>query len=455
MLEVIILAAGHGSRMHSSTAKVLHPLGGQPLVCHVLETARELGAGRIHVVVGHDAEAVTAALAAPDVQCHLQAQQLGTGHAVRQVIGACDAASSVLVLFGDVPLIHRDSLRRVVSAAGSGMAMLAANLPDPAGYGRVLRDAQGNFQGVVEDADASPAQKRLSEINTGVLSAPTVILRQCLERLTNNNAQGEYYLPDVLRLAVADGETVTVVTSDHALDCLGVNTPQQLEQLERLYQGLLADQFLSQGVVIADRSRMDVRGILRCGRDVRIDVNTVFEGAVVLADGVTVGANCVISNSGIGEGAQIHPFTHIEGAEIKAGASIGPYARIRPGTVIDEQAKVGNFVEIKNTHLGKAAKASHLAYLGDADVGSNSNVGAGTITCNYDGANKYRTVLGESVFVGSNSTLVAPVSVDAGGFIAAGSTITDDVKADQLAVARGRQRNVDGWTKPSKPKESD
>jgi len=455
MLEVIILAAGHGSRMQSRTAKVLHPLGGQPLVCHVLDTARQLGAGRIHVVVGHNAEAVTAAVAAADILCHTQEQQLGTGHAVQQAIDACDAASTVLVLFGDVPLIQPDSLSQVVSAAASGMAMLAANLLDPAGYGRVLRDAQGNFQGVVEERDASPDQKRLGEINTGVLAAPAAILGRYLERLGNNNAQGEYYLPDVLKQAVADREAVTVVASDNTLDCLGVNTPQQLEQLERLYQGALADQLLAQGVVIADRSRLDIRGTLRCGRDVRIDVNTVFEGAVVLADGVTVGANCVIANSSIGEGAQIHPFTHIEGAEIRAAACIGPYARIRPGTVIDEQAKVGNFVEIKNTRLGKAAKASHLAYLGDADVGSNSNVGAGTITCNYDGANKFRTVLGESVFVGSNSTLVAPVTIDSGGFIAAGSTITDDVKADQLAVARGRQRNVDGWRRPEKPKETD
>jgi len=319
----------------------------------------------------------------------------------------------------------------------------------------VLRDARGNFQGVVEERDASPDQKTLREINTGVLAAPAATLQRYLERLTNNNAQGEYYLPDVLRLAVAEGEAVTVVASDNALDCLGVNTPQQLEQLERVYQGAQADQLLSQGVFIVDRSRLDIRGTLHCGSDVRIDVNTVFEGAVVLADGVTVGANCVLANSVIGEGAQIHPFTYIEGAEIKAGASIGPYARIRPGTVIDEQAKVGNFVEIKNTHLGPGAKANHLAYLGDADVGSNSNVGAGTITCNYDGANKFRTVLGESVFVGSNSTLVAPVTIESGGFIAAGSTITDDVKPDQLAVARGRQRNVDGWRRPSKVEETD
>jgi len=455
MLEVIILAAGHGSRMQSSIAKVLHPLGGQPLVCHVLATARRLGADRIHVVVGHDAEAVTATVAAPEVRCHLQEQQRGTGHAVQQAIDACDVASTVLVLFGDVPMIQADSLSEVVSVAASGLAMLAASLPDPAGYGRVLRDADGNFQGVVEERDASPDQKTLREINTGVLAAPAATLRRYLERLTNNNAQGEYYLPDVLRLAVAEGEAVTVVASDNALDCLGVNTPQQLEQLERVYQGVQADQLLSQGVFIADRSRLDIRGTLHCGSDVRIDVNTVFEGAVVLADGVTVGANCVLANSVIGEGAQIHPFTHIEGAEIKAGANIGPYARIRPGTVIDEQAKVGNFVEIKNTHLGPGAKASHLAYLGDADVGSNSNVGAGTITCNYDGANKFRTVLGESVFVGSNSTLVAPVTIESGGFIAAGSTITDDVKPDQLAVARGRQRNVDGWRRPSKAEETD
>ena len=455
MLEVIILAAGHGSRMQSSTAKVLHLLAGQPLVSHVLGTAREVGARRIHMVVGHDADAVQAVVSAPDVECHLQQQQLGTGHAVQQAIHNCDSESTVLVLFGDVPLIHRDSLDEVIRAASSGMAMLSSHVPDPTGYGRVLRDAEGAFQGVVEERDATADQRRLSEINTGVLAAPAAAFCQYLERLTNDNAQGEYYLPEVLKLAREDGATVTVVQSDRALDCLGVNTPQQLEQLERLHQGALADQLMSQGVLIADRSRVDIRGALHCGRDVCIDVNTVFEGTVILAGGVSIGANCIISNSNIGEGAQVHPFTHIEGAEIKAGASIGPYARIRPGTVIDEVAKVGNFVEIKNTHLGRAAKASHLAYLGDADVGSKSNVGAGTITCNYDGANKYRTVLGESVFVGSNSTLVAPVTIDSGGFVAAGSTITDNVAPDQLAVARGRQRNVDGWRRPKKPEETD
>ena len=308
---------------------------------------------------------------------------------------------------------------------------------------------------MVEERDATEEQRCLREINTGVLAAPTTTLRQYLQRVTNSNAQGEYYLPDVLKLAADEGASVTVVASGHALDCLGVNTPQQLEELERLHQSALADDLMSQGVVVADRRRLDIRGILHCGRDVRIDVNAVFEGTVALGDAVSVGANCVIANSHIGEGAQIHPFTHIEGAEIKAGASVGPFARIRPGTVIDEQAKVGNFVEIKNTHLGRAAKASHLAYLGDADVGPKSNVGAGTITCNYDGANKHRTVLGESVFVGSNSTLVAPITIDSGGFIAAGSTITDDVKEDQLAVARGRQRNVDGWRRPTKPEAAD
>ena len=455
MLEVIILAAGSGSRMQSSTAKVLHRLAGQPLICHVLATARQLGASRIHVVVGHDADAVQAVVSAPDVQCHLQREQLGTGHAVQQAIDHCEADSTVLVLFGDVPLVREDSLTPVIRAASSGLAILSSYLADPTGYGRVLRDAAGAFQAVVEERDATPDQRQLSEINTGVLAAPTAVFCEYLERVTNDNAQGEYYLPDVLKLATADGAPVTVVASDHVLDCLGVNTPQQLEQLERLHQAALAEQLMSQGVLVADRARIDIRGVLQCGRDVRIDVNTVFEGTVSLANGVSIGANSVIVNSHIGEGAQVHPFTHIEGADIKAGASVGPFARIRPGTVIDEQAKVGNFVEIKNTHLGRGAKASHLAYLGDADVGPKSNVGAGTITCNYDGANKHRTVLGESVFVGSNSTLVAPITIDSGGFIAAGSTITDDVKADQLAVARGRQRNVDGWRRPTKPEAAD
>lgn len=455
MLEVIILAAGQGSRMQSSLPKVLHTLAGQPLVLHVLEGARKLGAQQIHVVVGHGAEAVEATVSAPDVQCHLQAEQRGTGHAVQQAIGACQAESTVLVLFGDVPLIAEQTLREVVSAAKTGVAMLSANLENPAGYGRVERDPQGQFIAVVEEQDATDEQRRLTEINTGVLASNAGALKAWLARVDNQNAQSEFYLPDVLGLARLDGEAVTVVCSDNVFDTLGVNSPQQLEQLERLHQASLADQLMTAGVLISDRSRLDIRGRLECGRDVRLDVNVVIEGEVSLGNEVSIGANCILCNAQIGAGARILPFTHIEGAEVQSGAVIGPYARLRSGSVIGEQAKVGNFVEVKNTHLGKGAKANHLAYLGDADIGDLSNVGAGTITCNYDGANKHRTTLGDAVFVGSNSTLVAPLTIDSGGFVAAGSTITDDVKADQLAVARGRQRNVEGWQRPAKPEEID
>ena len=451
MLEVIILAAGQGSRMQSRLPKVLHQLSGRPLVHYTLDAARAAGADRIHVVIGCGADAVEAAVQAPDVQCHLQAQQKGTGHAVQQAIGACHPDSTLLVLFGDVPLVSDTTLRAVVAAAAEGgIAMLSAEVEDPSGYGRVVRDDQGDFLAVVEHKDASVAQHQLREINTGVLAGKANRLNDWLSRIQNNNAQSEYYLPDVLALAKADGIAVAVVVSDSALDTLGVNTPQQLEYLERQHQQVLAEQLMTSGVLVADRTRLDIRGSLHCGRDVSIDINVLFEGQVILADEVTIGAHCVIRNATIEAGVQVRPFTHIDGAIIKSGAEIGPYARLRPGTEIGEQAKVGNFVEIKNVSLGTGAKANHLTYLGDATVGAWSNVGAGTITCNYDGANKYRTELGEGVFIGSNSTLVAPLSVASGGFVAAGSTITDDVSADQLAVARGRQRNVEGWQRPTK-----
>ena len=455
MLEVIILAAGQGSRMQSSTPKVLHSLAGRPLVAHVLQTARQLNADRIHVVVGYGAEAVQSAVSAADVQCHLQVEQLGTGHAVKQAISSCQPTSTVLVLFGDVPLITEKALRSVLAKAETGVAMLSARLPNPAGYGRVVRSAAGEFVAVVEERDATPEQRALQEINTGVLAAKAERLAGWLDRVGNHNAQAEYYLPDVLGLASEDGMRVEVVCSEDDFDTQGVNTPQQLEQLERLHQGALADQLMNGGVRVSDRSRLDIRGRLQCGRDVLIDINVVIEGDVVLGDGVSIGANCILRDTQVGDGTQILPFSYLAGASVSAGAVIGPYARLRPGSVIDEKAKVGNFVEVKNAHVGKGAKASHLAYLGDADIGPGANVGAGTITCNYDGAEKHRTVLGENVFVGSNSTLVAPLTIESGGFIAAGSTVTDDVKTDQLAVARGRQRNVDGWKRPVKPSESE
>ena len=392
MLEVIILAAGQGSRMQSSTPKVLHPLAGRPLVAHVLQTARRLNADRIHVVVGYGAEAVQSAVSAADVQCHLQVEQLGTGHAVKQAISSCQPTSTVLVLFGDVPLITEKTLRSVLAKAENGVAMLSATLPNPAGYGRVVRSAAGEFVAVVEERDATPEQRALQEINTGVLASKAERLVGWLDRVGNQNAQAEYYLPDVLGLASEDGMRVEVVCSEDDFDTQGVNTPQQLEQLERLHQGALADQLMNGGVRVSDRSRLDIRGRLQCGRDVLIDINVVIEGDVVLGDGVSIGANCILRDTQVGDGTQILPFSYLDGASVSAGAVIGPYARLRPGSVIDEKAKVGNFVEVKNAHVGKGAKASHLAYLGDADIGPGANVGAGTITCNYDGAAKHRTV---------------------------------------------------------------
>ena len=450
MLEVIILAAGQGSRMQSRLPKVLHLLSGRPLIHYTLDAARAAGANRIHVVIGCGADAVEAAVRAPDVQCHLQAEQKGTGHAVQQAIGACHSDSTLLILFGDVPLVTVPTLQAVVAVAKDGIAMLSAEVAEPSGYGRVIRDEQGDFLAVVEHRDASLAQQQLREINTGVLASRASLLAGWLARIQNDNAQSEYYLPDVLALAKGDGVNVAVVVSDSALDTLGVNTPQQLEHLERQHQQVLVERLMAAGVAVVDRARLDIRGSLRCGSDVSIDLNVLFEGTVTLGDEVTIGAHCVIRNADIESGAKILPFTYIDGATVKAGAEVGPYARLRPGTEIGEQAKVGNFVEIKNASLGAGAKASHLTYLGDATVGAWSNIGAGTITCNYDGANKYRTELGEAVFIGSNSTLVAPLSVASGGFVAAGSTITDDVESDQLAVARGRQHNVEGWQRPRK-----
>lgn len=451
MLEVIILAAGKGNRMQSDLPKVLHTLAGQPLIQHVLGTASALAADRVHVVVGHGAEQVQAAIADPNVSCHLQVEQLGTGHAVQQAIGHCDPASTVLVLYGDVPLIGVDALTSVVTAAQDGAAVLSADLAQPQGYGRILRDAAGEFAGVVEQRDASPEQLALSEVNTGVLAAPAAQLAQWLQRVENHNAQSEYYLPDVLSLALTDGVPVRVIQSQSLTDALGVNDPLQLEQLERLHQRSLAEKLMAAGVKVADRNRIDIRGTLQCGRGVSIDPNVLFEGDVVLGDDVHIGAQCVIRNARLASGTNIQPFSHLDGVTVGEEAQIGPFARLRPGTTLHKGTKVGNFVEIKNTELGEGAKANHLAYLGDADIGAHSNVGAGTIICNYDGAEKHRTELGEGVFIGSNSTLVAPLTIASGGFIAAGSTITDDVKADQLAVARGRQRNVDGWQRPTKP----
>ena len=450
MLEVIILAAGKGTRMRSAIPKVLHKLAGKPLLEHVVATARKLSPTKIHVVVGHGSEQVSAAVSGDDVTCHKQQNQLGTGHAVAQALPQCDPASTVLILFGDVPLMSAKTLRNLLASTTDAPSVLAAHIPDPTGYGRVIRDAHQRFVEIVEEKDASEEQRAVQEVNTGVIAAPASLLTTLLSRVNNQNAQAEYYLPDVLGIAREDGMTVNVVVSEDPAEILGVNNRLQLEELERILQQRLAEKLLLDGVAVSDRRRLDIRGELTCGEGVSIDINVLLEGDVTLGDNVTIGANCVIRDAAIGANTVIQPFSHIERAVIGTDCFIGPYARLRPGTDLGSAVRIGNFVETKNSTLGAGSKANHLAYIGDTTVGEGSNIGAGTITCNYDGANKFPTHLGDGVFIGSNSTLVAPVTIADGGFVAAGSVITKDVLADDLAVGRAKQRNISGWQKPTK-----
>ena len=450
MLEVIILAAGKGTRMRSAIPKVLHKLAGKPLLEHVVATARNLSPTKIHVVVGHGSEQVSAAVSGDDVTCHKQQNQLGTGHAVAQALPQCDPASTVLILFGDVPLMSAKTLRNLLASTTDAPSVLAAHIPDPTGYGRVIRDAHQRFVEIVEEKDASEEQRAVQEVNTGVIAAPASLLTTLLSRVNNQNAQAEYYLPDVLGIAREDGMKVNVVVSKDPAEILGVNNRLQLEELERILQQRLAEKLLLDGVAVSDRRRLDIRGELTCGEGVSIDINVLLEGDVTLGDNVSIGANCVIRDAAIGANTVIQPFSHIERAVIGTDCFIGPYARLRPGTDLGSAVRIGNFVETKNSTLGAGSKANHLAYIGDTTVGEGSNIGAGTITCNYDGANKFPTHLGDGVFIGSNSTLVAPVTIADGGFVAAGSVITKDVLADDLAVGRAKQRNISGWQKPTK-----
>ena len=453
MLEVIVLAAGRGTRMKSELPKVLHPIGGKPMVACVLDTARQLGAERIHVVVGHGASQVSDAVEAPDVEIYVQSEQLGTGHAALQAAPSCRADSTVLILFGDVPLLSADVLADVVSAAETQPTLLAATLEDPMGYGRVLRSGDGDFARVVEQKDGLPHELEVTEVNTGVLAARGSELVAWLGQVKNDNAQGEFYLPDVLSLALQDGKKVSVVVTDKSNEISGVNDRAQLEALERAHQRQKANELMAAGVHVMDASRLDIRGSLACGTDVVLDANVLVEGEVRLGNNVVIEANCVLKDCVIGDGTVVRAFTHIEGAAVAAHCQVGPYARLRPGADLGDGAKVGNFVEVKNSRFGAGAKANHLAYVGDANVGAGSNIGAGTITCNYDGANKHRTELGDNVFIGSNSTLVAPLTVEKDGFVAAGSTVTSKVGESQLAVGRAKQRNIDGWKRPEKPKQ--
>ncbi|WP_406805642.1 bifunctional UDP-N-acetylglucosamine diphosphorylase/glucosamine-1-phosphate N-acetyltransferase GlmU [Burkholderia semiarida] len=452
-MNIVILAAGTGKRMRSALPKVLHPLAGRPLLSHVIDTARTLQPSRLVVVVGHGAEQVQAAVAAPDVQFAVQAEQLGTGHAVRQALPLLDPAQPTLVLYGDVPLTRASTLRRLVDAAHDGRyGILTVTLDDPTGYGRIVRDAAGFVTRIVEQKDASPDELKIAEINTGIIVTPTAQLSMWLGALKNENAQGEYYLTDVVELAIEAGFEVVTSQPDEEWETLGVNSKAQLAELERIHQRNVADALLADGVTLADPARVDVRGTLRCGRDVSIDVNCVFEGNVTLADDVTIGANCVIRNASIGAGTRIDAFTHIDGATLGANTVIGPYARLRPGAQLADEAHVGNFVEVKNAVIGHGSKANHLTYIGDADIGARVNIGAGTITCNYDGANKFRTVIEDDVFVGSDTQLVAPVRVGRGVTIAAGTTIWKDVAEGVLALNEKTQTAKSGYVRPVKKK---
>ncbi|CAD5107108.1 bifunctional UDP-N-acetylglucosamine diphosphorylase/glucosamine-1-phosphate N-acetyltransferase GlmU [Zestomonas carbonaria] len=449
-LDIVILAAGQGTRMRSAQPKVLHPLAGKSMLGHVLDTARQLEPQGIHVVIGHGAEQVRARLAANDVDFVLQAEQLGTGHAVAQALPGV-TAEQVLILYGDVPLIEADTLQRLLAKVGpERLALLTVELDDPTGYGRILRDGAGRVTAIVEHKDATAEQRAVREGNTGILAVPGARLADWLGRLSNDNAQGEYYLTDVIAMAVADGLVIETVQPHDAMEVQGANDRIQLAELERHYQLRAARRLMAQGVTLRDPARFDVRGEVTVGRDVLIDVNVILEGRVVIEDDVQIGANCVIKDSTLRKGAIVKANSHLEGAELGEGADCGPFARLRPGAVLGAKAHVGNFVELKNAVLGEGAKAGHLSYLGDAEIGARTNIGAGTITCNYDGANKHRTVMGADVFIGSNSSLVAPLTLGDGVTTGAGSTITQDVPAGTLAVGRGKQRNIDGWKRPTK-----
>jgi bifunctional UDP-N-acetylglucosamine pyrophosphorylase/glucosamine-1-phosphate N-acetyltransferase len=448
-VNIVILAAGQGKRMHSDLPKVLHRLAGRSLLAHVLETARSLAPERIVVVYGHGGEQVRDSTDGDDIRWVRQEPQLGTGHALQQALSELDRSAATLVLYGDVPLTRRATLERLRDAAGAGIALLTVVLDDPTGYGRVVRRGEQVVR-VVEQKDASPDERAIREVNTGLMVLPTGRLAGWLGRLGNENAQKEYYLTDVVAAAVADDVSVRAVQPLAAWETLGVNSKAQLAALERIHQRDVAERLLEAGVTLADPQRIDVRGSLACGRDVAIDVNCVFEGNVDLGDSVSIGAHCVLRNVRIAPGTRVEPFCHIDDAEIGRNCRIGPYARIRPATRLAEDVHIGNFVEVKASEIGAGSKANHLAYVGDSSVGRNVNVGAGTITCNYDGANKHRTVIEDDVFIGSDTQLVAPVRVGRGATLGAGTTLVRDAPEGQLTVSRAKQVSVPGWKRPVK-----
>ena len=448
-LNVVVLAAGKGTRMHSRLAKVLHPLAGRPLLDHVLTKAVALNADRVVVVYGHGGDAVPSAFAGSPARFVLQEPQLGTGHAVQQALPHLLPGGYTLVLYGDVPLTSVETLQQLI-AGSRDLCLLTATLDDPAGYGRIVRNKGGAILRIVEEKDAGAKEKRIQEINTGILCASTEKLGRWLPLLQNSNAQKEFYLTDIVELAIASGVSVQASQPAHNWEILGVNSKDQLAWLERVHQLEQARLLMKKGVTLADPWRFDLRGQLECGRDVSIDVNCVFEGSVKLGDGVKVGPGCVLRNVEADSDTEFAPYSHVDGAVIGKQCRVGPYARLRPGTRLADEVHVGNFVETKATEIGNRSKANHLTYLGDTTVGRNVNIGAGTITCNYDGANKFRTVIEDDAFIGSDSQLVAPVTIGRGATIGAGSTITRDAPADELTVSRARQTSIAGWKRPVK-----
>ena len=449
-LDIIVLAAGLGKRMRSELPKVLHPLAGRPLLAHVLDAARALSPRKTIVVHGHGAERVRAAFPDASLAWALQVEQRGTGHAVMQALPHV-SADEVLILYGDVPLIQPATLERLRAAARSGLALLTVDLPEPKGYGRIVREG-GKVARIVEEKDASTAEKAIREVNAGFMAMDAKRLSAWAKKLGNHNAQKEYYLTDVVSLAVAEGVPVEAVKVDDVWEVSGVNSKQELAALERVAQTRHAARLLEAGVTLSDPARIDVRGTLECGRDVSIDINCVFEGKVRLGDGVRIGPHCVLRNVSIAAGSEVRAFSHLDDADVGARCLVGPYARLRPGASLADEVHIGNFVEVKASRVGKGSKANHLAYVGDAEVGANVNIGAGTITCNYDGVNKNRTVIEDDCFIGSDATLVAPVRIARGSYIGAGSTINKDTPAGQLTVARAKQVSIPGWKPPKKAK---
>lgn len=452
-LNIVILAAGKGTRMHSNKPKVLHVIGGQPILGHVIKAAQALTPQKIIMVYGYGGEVVREAFADEAITWVNQAEQLGTGHAVQQAAPYLDADATTLVLLGDVPLVNAAACQALIAQAADKLAILSFNKADPSGYGRIVRNTDGLVTAIVEHKDASESQRAINEVNTGIMAMPNRYLTQWLTQLSNNNAQGEYYLTDIVALANQQQVSVVAEITADEWSVTGINSKTDLSQIERVYQQRVAQQLMLQGVTLRDPQRLDVRGTLVCGKDVEIDVNCVFEGNVTLGDNVKVASHCVIKNATIKAGTQIAPFTHIDDTEIGENSRIGPYARLRPGTVLQSDTHIGNFVELKNAQVDVGSKVNHLSYVGDATVGKQVNIGAGTITCNYDGANKFRTVIEDGAFIGSDSQLVAPVTIGKNATIAAGSTITRDAPADALTFCRAKeQKTIVGWKRPVKIK---